>query len=95
MSTLKADAITAVTNNTDIAITGAGSGIVKLGDGALKFPDADGTNGHFIKTDGSAQLAFAAAGYTLGTPQATTSGTTFNFGSIPAGTKHIMITVPE
>jgi len=61
MSTLKSDAITAVTNDTDITITGAGSGVVKLGDGALKFPDSDGSAGQFIKTDGSAQLSFAAA----------------------------------
>jgi len=61
MSTIKANEITAVTDDTDITITGAGSGVVKLGDGALKFPDSDGSAGQFIKTDGSAQLSFAAA----------------------------------
>lgn len=60
MSTIKADAITASTGtNTNIGITGKGSGKVKLGDGNLLFPDADGSAGQYIKTDGSANLAFA------------------------------------
>ena len=60
MSTIKADAITASTGtNTNIAISGKGSGKVKLGDGNLLFPDADGSAGQYIKTDGSANLAFA------------------------------------
>jgi len=94
MSTIKADEVTAVSSDGSITITGAGSGVVKLGDGALKFPDADGSAGQFIKTDGSAQLAFAEAGgggFTLGTEQATTSGTSVTFGSIPAGTTMIVV----
>ena len=60
MSTIKADAITASTGtNTNIAITGKGSGKVKLGDGNLLFPDADGSANQYIKTDGSGNLAFA------------------------------------
>ena len=60
MSTIKADAITASTGtNTNIAISGKGSGKVKLGDGNLLFPDADGSANQYIKTDGSANLAFA------------------------------------
>tara|TARA_R110000765_G_C18858740_1_gene599787 strand:- start:371 stop:1093 length:723 start_codon:yes stop_codon:yes gene_type:complete len=60
VSTIKADAITASTGtNTNIGITGKGSGKVKLGDGNLLFPDADGSANQYIKTDGSANLAFA------------------------------------
>ena len=89
MSTIKADAITASTGtNTNIGITGKGSGKVKLGDGNLLFPDSDGSANQYIKTDGSANLAFATlptAGFTLGTEQATTSGTSKTFSGIPAG----------
>ena len=60
MSTIKADAITASTGtNTNIGITGKGTGKVVLGDGNLIWPDADGSTGQYIKTDGSANLAFA------------------------------------
>jgi len=60
VSTIKADAITASTGtNTNIGITGKGSGKVKLGDGNLLFPDSDGSAGQYIKTDGSSNLAFA------------------------------------
>jgi len=95
VSTIKADAITASTGtNTNIGITGKGSGKVKLGDGNLLFPDADGSAGQYIKTDGSANLAFATlptAGFTLAAEQATTSGQSVTFGSIPTGTKVIKI----
>ena len=60
MSTVKADALTAVTSGANISITGSGSGKVALGDGALIFPDADGSANHIIKTDGSANLSFVA-----------------------------------
>jgi hypothetical protein len=94
VSTLKTDAVTAVSTNTSITVKGLGSGVVKLGDGELKFPDADSTAGYFIKTDGSAQLSFAAAGgFTLGTEVVTTSGTAAAFTSIPAGTKLIVISL--
>jgi len=60
VSTIKADAITASTGtNTNIAITGKGSGKVAIGDGTLLFPDADGSANQYIKTDGSANLAWA------------------------------------
>ena len=63
MSTIKADAITASTGtNTNIAITGKGSGKVKLGDGNLLFPDSDGAAGTAIVTNGSGTLSFAATG---------------------------------
>ena len=63
MSTIKADAITASTGtNTNIAITGKGSGKVAIGDGTLLFPDADGSAGTAIVTNGSGTLSFAATG---------------------------------
>ena len=56
------------------------------------------TSGHRLTTQGSGQNpiwsalpAAASTGFTLGTYTATTSGTSFNFGSIPAGTKLIII----
>ena len=58
MSTLKADAVTAKSTNTNIAVTGAGTGKVALGDGALTFPDSDGSANQPIITDGSAGLSF-------------------------------------
>jgi len=61
MSDLKVDGIIASTStNTNLTLQGKGSGKVVIGDGALLFPDADGSDGEFIKTDGSAALSFAA-----------------------------------
>ena len=59
MSDLKVDGITAATSNTAVTIKGLGTGKVVLGDGNLVFPDADGSANQYIKTDGSANLAFA------------------------------------
>ena len=62
-STIKADVIEAATGtNTALSLKGKGSGVVTIGDGNLQFPDVDGTNGHFIKTNGSGVLSFAEAG---------------------------------
>ncbi len=61
MSTIETDAITAATGtNTAIKIKGKGSGVVKIGDGELSFPDADGSADQIIKTDGSGNLSFIA-----------------------------------
>ena len=54
----------------------------------VKFDSsADSSNGGWLIT--SAAAAAGGGGFTLGTPQATTSGTSFNFGSIPSGTTKI------
>ena len=51
---------------------------------------ATGNDGQVLTSAGAgAQPAFESAGFTLGTEQATTSGTTFTFGSIPSGVKQI------
>jgi len=44
----------------------------------------------YTKADGTAVVA-AASGFTQGTEQATTTGTSFTFGSIPAGVDMIVI----
>ena len=61
MSTIKADAIEAATGtNTNLALTGKGTGKVALGDAALLFPDADGSSsGDVLQTDASGVLSFA------------------------------------
>ena len=56
-----------------------------------------GSSGQVFTSAGAgAPPTFAAAaggGFTLGTEQATTSGTTITFGSIPSGTKMIVISL--
>ena len=55
---------------------------------------ATGDDGQVLTSAGAgAQPAFEtlSTGWTLGTEQATTSGTAFTFGSIPAGVKHIVV----
>ena len=96
MSTLKTDAIEAATGtNTNLALTGKGTGKVAIGDAALLFPDADGSSsGDVLQTNASGVLSFAtpaAGGFTLGTPVATTSGTSITFSGIPSGTKMIIV----
>ena len=67
MSTLKTDAIEAATGtNTNLALTGKGTGKVALGDAALLVPDADGAAGQILTTDGSLALTFAATPGTSG-----------------------------
>jgi len=60
-------------SNADIAITPNGSGDVIL-DG-LKYPQSDGSANQFLKTDGSAQLAFATVDLTALSASNLTSGT--------------------
>ena len=60
MSTIKANAVTGATTNSDLTLTGDGTGVVKLGDGNLKFPDADGSANQIIESDGAGQLSFVA-----------------------------------
>ena len=123
MSTLKADAVTTKSDDTDLTITGGGTGVpnleagFKVGgtvgvpisglqvgtDGELITWDASGdpaavavgTATHVLTSNGAgAAPTFQAAGggFTLATPQATTSGTSFTFGSIPAGVTMLVMT---
>jgi hypothetical protein len=53
---------------------------------------AAGTSGQFLKTNGAAaNPAWAAAGPTAGTVQASTSGTAITFSGLPAGLKRITV----
>ena len=61
MSTISVNSITAKTANSDLTLTGNGTGKVVLGDGNLIFPDADGSADQLIKTDGSGNLSFVDA----------------------------------
>lgn len=77
----------------------SGQPLVSGGAGAPVFrpytlPAADGSASQVLQTNGSGALSFAtiSAGFTLGTPVATTSGTSIDFTGIPAGVKQIVIT---
>ncbi len=88
MSTIKSDAITAATGtNTNLALTGKGTGKVALGDGALTFPDSDGSANQPIITDGSAGLSFSTlpiAGGGTGSTSTTYCSLTANVtGTLP------------
>lgn len=60
-ATGNAPSINATGSDTDIdlSIAGKGAGKVKFGTAALKLPNADGTNGQVLQTNGSAVLSFA------------------------------------
>ena len=64
--------IVTTASNRDIAITPHGTGSVIL-DG-LSYPQADGTAGQLLKTDGSGQLSFVSAGSSLGNSLSLTGG---------------------
>ena len=74
--------------NIDLKITPKGSGNVVL-DG-LKYPNADGSADQFLKTDGSGNLSFAAAGGGLQSIQVFTSSGTY---TKPAGINKIKVYV--
>jgi hypothetical protein len=89
-------------DGTTYATTTAGTSgrpVVSGGAGAPTFrpytlPAADGSANQLLQTNGSGALSFAtvSAGFTLGTPVATTSGTSVTFTGIPAGVKQIVVT---
>ena len=59
MSTLETDLIQASTgSNTALKLKGKGTGVVKIGDGELSFPDADGSANQVLKTNGRGALSF-------------------------------------
>ena len=98
MSTLKANGVTAQTTNSALTLTGNGSGLVTIGDGALTFPDADGSASQVIQTNGSGALSFATAASSpwtlIGTDVAPGGAgqTVLNVGSIPTTYDTLMIT---
>mgnify|MGYP003122393744 CR=1 FL=1 len=94
MSILKVDTINEKSTNGNIAIAPTGSGKLVL-DG-LTYPHADGSANQVMQTNGSGVLSFAtiSTGFTHATPQAG-SGTSMTFGSIPAGTSFIVVTMHD
>jgi hypothetical protein len=61
---------------------------------ALTLDGAAGTNGQVLTSAGSGLPSWTtlSAGFTIGTPAATTSGTSITFTAIPAGTKQVIVT---
>lgn len=69
----------------------SGSGGTK---GLAPAPAAgDAAAGKFLKADATWAVPSGGSGATLGTPQATTSGTSIDFTGIPSGTKMIVISM--
>ena len=84
-----ASSTTTLTNKTLTAPTIASANLTT----ALTLAGAAGTNGQVLTSAGSGLPSWAtvSAGFTLGTPVASTSGTSINFTGIPAGVKQIVI----
>jgi hypothetical protein len=88
-----ATSTTTLTNKTLTAPTIASANLTT----ALTLAGAAGTNGQVLTSAGSGLPTWAtvSAGFTLGTPVATTSGTSIDFTGIPVGTKQIIISFVE
>jgi hypothetical protein len=80
---------TTLTNKTLTAPTIASANLTT----ALTLAGAAGTNGQVLTSAGSGLPTWTtiAAGFTLGTPVASTSGTSIDFTGIPAGVKQIVV----
>lgn len=89
--------------NVSLKIRGKGSSKVLIGDADLAFPDADGTSGQYLKTDGAGTLSFATVtpGETNTCSNVGTGGVgvfkqkstyDFEFKKINAGSSKITIT---
>jgi len=79
------------TNSTDTATAGG----IGYGTGTAHAYTSAGTNGQVLTSTGASAPTWAtasAAGYTLGTPIVTTSGTAATFTGIPSGVKQIIMT---
>ena len=61
--TIADNTISTNASNSDLELTGNGTGTVSLS--GFKFPAADGTANQLLKTDGNGNLGFATAGATL------------------------------
>jgi len=92
---------TGVTGTLPIANGGTNSsatataGGVGYGTGTAHAYTSQGTSGYFLQSNGASAPTWVVApsgGFTLGTPVATTSGTSIDFTGIPSGTKQIIIT---
>jgi hypothetical protein len=83
------DGTQTLTNKTLTAPTIASANLTT----ALTLAGAAGTNGQVLTSAGSGLPSWTtlSSGFTLGTPVATTSGTSIDFTGIPAGVKQIII----
>jgi len=98
-STTFANLTTNVTGTLPIANGGTNStatptaGGAVYGTGTAYAVTAAGTTGQYLKSNGASAPTWVtpSGGLTLGTPVATTSGTTIDFTGIPAGTKQVII----
>ena len=87
------DATQTLTNKTLTAPTIASANLTT----ALTLAGAAGTNGQVLTSAGSGLPTWStvSAGFTLGTPAATTSGTSITFTGIPAGVKQVIVTFKD
>ena len=69
------------------------AGGIVYGTGTVQAVTAAGTTGQYLKSNGASAPSWAtvSAGFTLGTPVNSTSGTAIDFTGIPAGVKQIVI----
>tara|TARA_R110002126_G_scaffold57859_3_gene153124 strand:- start:959 stop:1588 length:630 start_codon:yes stop_codon:yes gene_type:complete len=69
------------------------AGGIIYGDGSEYDVTAAGTSGQLLKSNGASAPTWvtSSSGLTLGTPVATTSGTSVTFTGIPAGTKQVIV----
>jgi len=79
--------VTIVGNNTPTA------GGVVYGDGTNYASTAAGTSGQVLQSNGAGAPTWTtvSSGFTLGTPVASTSGTSIDFTGLPAGIKQIVV----
>ena len=90
---------TGVTGTLPIANGGTNStatptaGGAAYGTGTALAITSAGTSGQYLKSNGASAPSWAtvSAGYTLGTPVATTSGTSVTFTGIPSGVKQLIL----
>lgn len=68
----------------DLFIRGKGAGRLKLGDGSLAFPDADGTVGQMMVTDGAGALSFSTPGLVKITAGSVNAAATLEFTGLSA-----------
>ena len=93
-----------ITGITDLAVADGGTGASTFAANGVLFGNgtsavgatAVGTADQVLTSNGSAPPTFQDAGgggFTTTTVQATTSGTSWTFGSIPSGTQYIVISI--
>ena len=101
-SVLKTDSITAATENTDLVLTGNGTGKVTLPSGTELGGTAFGTaatlnagsgSGDLLRTDGDGSSLTGLALRTYGTPVTLESVASVTFSGIPSGTERVEVSV--